>query len=53
MKKVNPKINILGMSEEAENGEILPGDVFLAIDGEDCSTWEMSRYKSFEHHDVV
>ena len=44
ISKIDAKVNIASMSEEAE-GAIHIGDVIVSIDDDDCSDWPLSRIK--------
>jgi curved DNA-binding protein CbpA len=45
VKSVHNQIQLHGLSTEA-NGAILPGDILIAIDGDDCSDWFLSRIRA-------
>jgi hypothetical protein len=43
VRAVQPEISILGLSEEAGDGGVQPGDSLFAIGHDACSSWPMSR----------
>ncbi len=45
LQSVQKDILLRGLSEEAE-GEMCPGDILVAVEEDDCSSWPLSRYIS-------